>query len=295
MQDIKLLIPQRDPIMMVDRLESVSGDEATASLTVGSDNYFVADGETMSEVGLIEHIAQSASAFAGYRAVSQGASEPPVGFIGEIKRMKIIGAPRVGDHLLTTISMGPMVDGVMLIMGETRVGEQVLASTRMKVAFPAASPLPHSKEGEASRNTNVAGLDGKLFNEIPFFHLLSLDDAGDGKWQARVRLNDRCRVYRGHFPGNPVSPGVCNVWMLKDIAENILAKAEANDPSQKKNRKLFMQSIDRCRFTEVISPQRCPELCIDMHLSPSADGTTLVEAAISDATTQYLDFKGKVL
>ena len=39
--DIKKLIPQRSPIMMVDELLCVNGDEAKCQLTIRNDNYFI--------------------------------------------------------------------------------------------------------------------------------------------------------------------------------------------------------------------------------------------------------------
>ena len=69
MLNIKQLIPQRSPIMMVDELLCVNGDEAQCRLAVREDNFFLEEDGLIAEVGIIEHIAQSASAFAGYRAV----------------------------------------------------------------------------------------------------------------------------------------------------------------------------------------------------------------------------------
>ena len=82
-EDIKKLIPQRDPILMVDALVSVDGDVCQTELGMREDNFFIEEDQLLSEPGLIEHIAQSASAFAGYRCVVKG--EPaPVGYIGEV-------------------------------------------------------------------------------------------------------------------------------------------------------------------------------------------------------------------
>ena len=47
------LIPQRDPIRMVDRLVEVDGGTATAALSVRPDNYFMEDDGAMAEPGLI--------------------------------------------------------------------------------------------------------------------------------------------------------------------------------------------------------------------------------------------------
>jgi predicted hotdog family 3-hydroxylacyl-ACP dehydratase len=131
--DIKKLIPQRSPIMMVDELLKVEGDEATCLLEVRPDNYFVEGDGMMAEPGVIEHIAQSASAFAGHLALANGATEPPVGYIGEVKNFKLMARPKVGDKLLTTITMGPEVDGVTIIRGETKCGEETIATTQMKI------------------------------------------------------------------------------------------------------------------------------------------------------------------
>ena len=132
-EDIKDLLPQRAPILMVDELLEVNGEEAQSSFTVRPGNFFL-DGEGRLEAsGLIEHIAQSASAFAGYRARLAGAEEPPVGYIGEVKNFRCHHCPQTGDELRTIVRLGPEVEGVMLLPGETRIGEKIVAETQMKI------------------------------------------------------------------------------------------------------------------------------------------------------------------
>jgi predicted hotdog family 3-hydroxylacyl-ACP dehydratase len=123
--------------MMVDELLCVNGDEAQCRLTVREDNFFLEADGLIAEVGIIEHIAQSASAFAGYRAIEAGATEPPVGSIGEVKNFHLSQRPAVGDVLITTITMGPTVDGVTIISGECkREDGEAVADTRMKIYVP---------------------------------------------------------------------------------------------------------------------------------------------------------------
>ena len=133
MTDIKKLIPQRSPIMMVDELLEVHDDVARCSLTIREDNFFLEPDGAIAEPGVIEHIAQSASAFAGYSAIQAGATEPPVGYIGEVKRFRLNRKPRKGETLVTTITMGPTVGGVTIITGETVSGEETIATTQMKI------------------------------------------------------------------------------------------------------------------------------------------------------------------
>lgn len=132
--DIERLIPQRSPIMMVDELLRVVGDEAECVLTVRADNWFIDADGLMAEPGVIEHIAQSASAFAGARAIAAGATEPPVGYIGEVKNFHLHRRPAQGDVLHTTITMGPEVNGVTIIRGSTTTADGTpVADTQMKI------------------------------------------------------------------------------------------------------------------------------------------------------------------
>ena len=134
MDNIQALIPQRPPIIMVDELTEADEEQALCQLTVRKDNFFLQSDGTMAETGIIEHIAQSASAYAGHKALQGGAKVPPVGYIGEIKNFHLYQLPQVGDQLQTTIVMGPEAQGVTLLHGETlRNGKELVAKTQMKI------------------------------------------------------------------------------------------------------------------------------------------------------------------
>ncbi len=119
--------------MMVDELLRVEGDDAVCQLTIRPDNYFITPEGQLAEVGIIEHMAQSASAFAGYKAMADGADKPPVGYIGEIKNFRLVRQPQLGEVVQTTISMGPAVGGITIITAQSCVGEEVVAKTTMKI------------------------------------------------------------------------------------------------------------------------------------------------------------------
>ena len=133
--DITRLIPQRAPILMVDALLEAQDDTATTCLTVRPDNYFLDEDGRLDETGLIEHIAQSASALAGYKALRAGAEQPPVGYIGEVKRFRLLRRPQMGETVITAISFGAETGGITLLTGETRVGDETVATTQMKISI----------------------------------------------------------------------------------------------------------------------------------------------------------------
>lgn len=121
--------------MMVDRLVDAEDERCTTSLTIAPGNFFLDADGLVAEAGLVEHIAQSASAFAGYRAKEAGAEKPPVGYIGEVKRFHCYRRPAVGETLTTTITMGPTVGEVTIIRGETTSNGEKIAETQMKIAI----------------------------------------------------------------------------------------------------------------------------------------------------------------
>lgn len=131
--DIKDLLPQRAPILMVDELLEVNGDEAQTSFAVRPGNFFLDEEGRLEASGVIEHIAQSASAFAGYTALLTGATKPPVGYIGEVKDFRCHHHPQVGDELRTTIRLGAEAGGIRLLSGKTCVGKETVAETQMKI------------------------------------------------------------------------------------------------------------------------------------------------------------------
>jgi 3-hydroxymyristoyl/3-hydroxydecanoyl-(acyl carrier protein) dehydratase len=129
--DILELIPQRPPVVMVDRLVSVTGRSATSVFTLTRENIFV-DGELFQESGLIENIAQTAAALHGYQTLIEG-GEVKNGYIGSIKNLEIRYLPVVGEQLITRVTEEHQVMGASVLTGESRVGERIAASCELKV------------------------------------------------------------------------------------------------------------------------------------------------------------------
>lgn len=125
------LIPQRPPIVMVDSFFEADAESATTGLTIHPDNIFCLDGR-LQEPGLIEHVAQSAAAFAGYAPYTHGES-PKLGFIGEVKKFKIMRLPEVNEQLVTNLKILGEAAGVTLISAQTNAGEETVATCQMKI------------------------------------------------------------------------------------------------------------------------------------------------------------------
>ena len=132
--NISELIPQRFPILMVDELVLVAGNQATARLLLRRDNFFMDEDGLLAEAGLIEHMAQSASAMVGYEHKIAGGTRPPVGYIAEVKRFACMKRPACGQTIETTVTRNLQVGDVTIIT--TRCTDQdgvLLAQTQMKI------------------------------------------------------------------------------------------------------------------------------------------------------------------
>ena len=132
-EEIKRLIPQREPFIMVDGFEERSDNSAVTTLSVCPNNYFILPDGTMAETGLIEHLAQSCSALAGYQALSQNLGHPPVGLIGEVKHFKCLRRPQTGERVKSTITFDMTFGNVTVATGQTFVDEELIAEIKLKI------------------------------------------------------------------------------------------------------------------------------------------------------------------
>ena len=130
-KDIERLIPQRNPMVMVDEFEATAENVAQTALHVRADNLFLLPDGTLAETGLIEHVAQSAAALAGYQSASDG--QPRIGLIGEVKRFECHRRPTAGDVVHTVVEFGFSFGNVTLVQGHCRIGEEDIASAKLKI------------------------------------------------------------------------------------------------------------------------------------------------------------------
>ncbi|MFZ1798669.1 MAG: 3-hydroxyacyl-ACP dehydratase, partial [Chitinophagaceae bacterium] len=110
--DILKIIPQRPPFVLVDHLLFADENSAETSFLIHPENILAENGY-LSEAGLMENMAQTAAAKAGYEAFKKNR---PVarGFIASVKNFEVISLPAVGQEIRTSITIR---DTVMQMMG----------------------------------------------------------------------------------------------------------------------------------------------------------------------------------
>lgn len=99
----------------------------------------------------------------------------------------------------------------------------------------------------------------RLTNEL--FHIDQKHE--DGKATVyTLTLNAEHLIYKAHFPGEPITPGVCLIQMAKELLEDILDEA------------LRIVAVKNVKFLNIVSPVSTPRLICSLTVSrPQADNS----------------------
>ncbi len=76
---------------------------------------------------------------------------------------------------------------------------------------------------------------------------------------ATVHLNKDHAIFKGHFPGNPVMPGVCMIQIIKELTEEAIGK------------NLFLSVSSNIKFMAIINPEKNPDLQLLIDISEDND------------------------
>lgn len=99
-------------------------------------------------------------------------------------------------------------------------------------------------------------------------------EQNDNTAVANIKLNREHKIFEGHFPGNPVMPGVCMIQIIKELTEKAVGKS------------LFLNTSSNVKFMAIINPEKNDILCLNLVISQT-DGqikvknTTLFEDTLA--------------
>lgn len=92
-----------------------------------------------------------------------------------------------------------------------------------------------------------------------FYTIKSIDKNDDQNYVVVLFINENHEVFKGHFPGNPIMPGVCMMQIIKELTEQIT------------NTTLVMQSLSNVKFMALINPFVTPELRLELNITTTED------------------------
>lgn len=97
----------------------------------------------------------------------------------------------------------------------------------------------------------------------------------EGGVDYRVSLSASHVIYEAHFPGNPVTPGVCIIQMIKELVEAY------------RDTTFFLRTIKNVKFMKVIDPRIVGELTFALNVTTQDDGMTVVSGIVGEGDTIF--------
>jgi 3-hydroxyacyl-[acyl-carrier-protein] dehydratase len=103
----------------------------------------------------------------------------------------------------------------------------------------------------------------------------------DSKFSVIIELNLSHEIFTGHFPGNPILPGVCMIQILKELLEDHL------------DSKLILQNASSVKYINVIDPRVNNMIQFNFELAKNENGAIGCKALLNYETLVFCRFKGE--
>lgn len=112
------------------------------------------------------------------------------------------------------------------------------------------------------------------------FFTINQQDLTENNIQSQISLNVEHPIYAGHFPQQPVVPGVCMMQILAELSTAALGK------------KVYLKKANQAKFLIPIVPQKNPVLEVNIKYTKNEDGSLKINATIQDSSLTFFKFKG---
>ncbi|WP_299430418.1 3-hydroxyacyl-ACP dehydratase [uncultured Maribacter sp.] len=76
---------------------------------------------------------------------------------------------------------------------------------------------------------------------------------------ATIKIYKEHDIFKGHFPGNPVMPGVCMIQIIKELTEKATGK------------QLFLSVSSNIKFMAIINPEKNATLKLTLTITEVED------------------------
>jgi 3-hydroxyacyl-[acyl-carrier-protein] dehydratase len=102
----------------------------------------------------------------------------------------------------------------------------------------------------------------------------------DNVLQGEIWFNPDHAIFKGHFPGTPVVPGVCMMQIIKEIIEKHTSAAKR------------ISEVQVMKFLTLINPAITPSVQFNVSFSLNDKGEVAATAGLMNESVVYFKFKG---
>nr|MBP7471456.1 hydroxymyristoyl-ACP dehydratase [Prevotella sp.] len=109
----------------------------------------------------------------------------------------------------------------------------------------------------------------KLLNSL---YKIQRKEVNDNGVIYNIHLDKNHFIYQAHFPGQPITPGVCIIQIAQELLEDFLGMM------------LDIKSVKNVKFLSVISPEISPEVSYELTkiTTDSKTGETKMQVIVSN-------------
>jgi 3-hydroxyacyl-[acyl-carrier-protein] dehydratase len=105
---------------------------------------------------------------------------------------------------------------------------------------------------------------------------------GDGStFSVKIELNPSHEIFNGHFPGNPILPGVCMVQILKELVINYL------------DCKLLLKNAGSIKYLSFIDPLVNNIINFNVEINKTESGDISCKATLNSESVVFCRFRGE--
>lgn len=101
-----------------------------------------------------------------------------------------------------------------------------------------------------------------------------------GSIEAILHWNKDHDIFKGHFPGQPVVPGVCMLQIIKELMETSLGQ------------EVVLQESSQMKFLQFIDPGSTPAVQMVINFTTGDDGLIKTAASIQKESVVFFRFTG---
>lgn len=98
---------------------------------------------------------------------------------------------------------------------------------------------------------------------------------GDGRHDFNIKLDPEHFIYKAHFPGEPITPGVCIMQIAKELLEEAVSEY------------LTLSCVKNIKFLRIISPNEVTEICYSLAKISREDDQVKVQVTVTAGEDAY--------
>lgn len=109
-----------------------------------------------------------------------------------------------------------------------------------------------------------------------FYSVVSASVESPDSASYTIALNPTHIIFKAHFPGNPITPGVCQLRIVEELA------------SQRIGQRLRLAHITNIKYMNIISPLETPQLSVHLSkIQKTTDGNFSLQVLMNSPSRSF--------